>query len=743
MGEENSYTLANDIELSDWESIDFAGTLGGNGHTITLAGQPLFNELSGNVQNLCLTGEVTDEDGIVGALARTQTAGTVNNCWSGAEYDWYAELFAGFVGTMSGGTIKNCLSTCDMGDAGLVAEVSGQSAIENCYYTHYNAVYDGEFTGSGNESISSSDYERVMVQLNAAHEERLPYWVMDEGVPKPISSDEPETDRTALQELYDSVKDMTNAVPGEEGVYYTPESWAAFVAARTKANEVLEDQDATQAAIDAAKEALQAAIDGLTPDHSGTTVEQRKTLQELIGKAPTEKGCYTDESFSAVATQVEAAEKLLADSAATAEQLTAQIDALQNAINALKDIKSQVAVVAPPDGQWQMISTAKELAALSEKGGTGYYKLANDITEYVGYYSFSSKDPAFNGVLDGDGHTVTFADADKNPNPVINTLGSDGVIQNLGVKGSISNPALVNKLDGKLINCYSWAESHYGGLVGEMRSGSVIANCYVNKMPGGSNSGGLVMTGRGGHILNSYWPSGEAIGDNENTSVLDSEAVAKQKEDSFRTMLNENPYGGMTWNQSETGLPWLGEDQEYVKPDFETVTVTSLITEETTSIEDPDDVLQVSAFGKQDGGVATLTIDGYQGDELEWETPSHPTNAPIMVYYDKKLQETKVWVRDAGTVTVTAFLKATENTPRKELQSFQIEAKVPNNFDLKLKIDGVDYTGKTYTVPGSEGFELVPYVSIGGQEIPVYYGLFDWDSSNSEVIHVDSDALLN
>lgn len=107
-------------------------------------------------------------------------------------------------------------------------------------------------------------------------------------------------------------------------------------------------------------------------------------------------------------------------------------------------------MVAPPDGQWQMISTAKELAALSEKGGTGYYKLANDITEYVGYYSFSSKDPAFNGVLDGDGHTVTFADADKNPNPVINTLGSDGVIQNLGVKGSISNPALVNKLDGKL-----------------------------------------------------------------------------------------------------------------------------------------------------------------------------------------------------------------------------------------------------------------------------------------------------
>ena len=69
------YILTADIGLSEWTAIDFSGSLDGNGHTITLAGQPLFNELSGNVQNLCLSGEVTDEDGIVGALARTQTKG--------------------------------------------------------------------------------------------------------------------------------------------------------------------------------------------------------------------------------------------------------------------------------------------------------------------------------------------------------------------------------------------------------------------------------------------------------------------------------------------------------------------------------------------------------------------------------------------------------------------------------------------------------------------------------------------
>ncbi|WP_087189358.1 MULTISPECIES: hypothetical protein [unclassified Flavonifractor] len=109
---------------------------------------------------------------------------------------------------------------------------------------------------------------------------------------------------------------------------------------------------------------------------------------------------------------------------------------------------------------------------------------------------------------------------------IISILGPSGVVQNLGANGSITNVPLVDKLYGKLINCYSWADARYGGLVGTMFSGSVIANCYVNKTPGG-NGGGLVMTGNGGHILHSYWLEGEAIGTNTGTSLLDSQAVAK------------------------------------------------------------------------------------------------------------------------------------------------------------------------------------------------------------------------
>lgn len=83
---DGSYILTQDITLSDWTAIDFSGTLDGNGHTITLAGQPLFNELTGSVQNLLLDGKVdySDENDYQGALAVTIHGGTVDNCWSGA-----------------------------------------------------------------------------------------------------------------------------------------------------------------------------------------------------------------------------------------------------------------------------------------------------------------------------------------------------------------------------------------------------------------------------------------------------------------------------------------------------------------------------------------------------------------------------------------------------------------------------------------------------------------------------------
>ena len=49
-------------------------------------------------------------------------------------------------------------------------------------------------------------------------------------------------------------------------------------------------------------------------------------------------------------------------------------------------------------------------------------------------------------------------------------------------------------------------------------------------------------------------------------------------------MLNAHRCGGMEWNQSELGLPWLGEKQDYVEATFYPVEMTDLVTGKKTTI---------------------------------------------------------------------------------------------------------------------------------------------------------------
>lgn len=99
-------------------------------------------------------------------------------------------------------------------------------------------------------------------------------------------------DKTALEELFNSVRDKTDAVSGEEGICYTAESWAAFADARTAANAVLEDENADERQVLDAREALQQALEGLIPDRTGVTAEERAALGGEMEKAPGEKGWY-------------------------------------------------------------------------------------------------------------------------------------------------------------------------------------------------------------------------------------------------------------------------------------------------------------------------------------------------------------------------------------------------------------------------------------------------------------------
>lgn len=78
-----------------------------------------------------------------------------------------------------------------------------------------------------------------------------------------VQQAEPETDKEALQSLYDEHKDQTND-------NFTAASWSSFLNALAGALAVLEDEEATQQQVDVALQALVSAVEGLEHEQAGT-----------------------------------------------------------------------------------------------------------------------------------------------------------------------------------------------------------------------------------------------------------------------------------------------------------------------------------------------------------------------------------------------------------------------------------------------------------------------------------------
>ena len=128
------YYLSADITISAAYASDFAGTLDGNGHTITTKGCPVFEDLEGKVLNLTIAGDDVNATADFGALA--------NYCLE----EMYAENVTNKVNvtvTVSEGTGFNA--------AGFVA-TSGQYAILN----FVNCVNDGNITASSAKALEPS-----------------------------------------------------------------------------------------------------------------------------------------------------------------------------------------------------------------------------------------------------------------------------------------------------------------------------------------------------------------------------------------------------------------------------------------------------------------------------------------------------------------------------------------------------------------------------------------------------------
>lgn len=129
---------------------------------------------------------------------------------------------------------------------------------------------------------------------------------------------------------------LEKAILEAEGLYegdYTPKSYAALKSALEDAKAVLADPAATQSEVDAAAEALNAAIDALELKKFTNNAELYKAILRAQGLCPDK---YTAESYAAVKEASTNAKAVMAKPGATQKQVDDATKALNDAMDALE-----------------------------------------------------------------------------------------------------------------------------------------------------------------------------------------------------------------------------------------------------------------------------------------------------------------------------------------------------------------------------------------------------------------------
>lgn len=727
----SSYRLTADITLTDWTPINFNGTFDGNGHTITLTSQPLFHTINGTIQNVLLDGEVAATKN-AGALAYSMTGGLIQNSWSGASVTvsgYMSDGTAGLVGEMTGGSraegilVTGKLTKPVFGSLYGIA-VKGQGAIlRTSYWTGeniQNAARSSNKTEWTNlKNITEAEYEEVIQTLNdfTLFTKELRTWVLVNGVPKPVgpasTGEGPvNVDKTSLEATLQQAQSY-------EMAHYTTSSWHNFQQALTEAKTVQDDAMATQTQVNKAVSQLTTVIDQLL------TKENIELLKRELDKADAMYYDYADyetNSWQAMWDVYHEVQPLYerATNAETTKGLTD--DQIFNAYMELTQAISNLVSILVE------IDSAEDLSSVD---GTGSYRLTSDITGYPG------NNHTLTGKLNGNGHTITFADGAA---PLFNTIAKDAEVLNLGLMGNVSGTgAFAQTLSGRVTNSYSWAnvqatDQPAGGIAGHvpLNSFARITNTYVTGTVEGSDTGGLIgVADESAIITASYWINGATtIGTGVASSAGQQLTLEEMKKQSFVDDLNKNRTEiGLKWNRNKDGLPYFGSDNMQ-EGSFHPVVMTNLLDTTTTTITNSNEVLTTTPFGQTDGYVAQLSIPDYTGN-IAWSEETEETNSPILIAGGTG----KVFVRGTGAVKVIA----TDADTLEEIQSFTLTAELPAQFDFSLEVEGIDYTGDAYATVGSEYFDIQPVVSVSGAEaIPVSASLFTWTSDNPSVINVNS-----
>lgn len=674
-----TYTLTEDIVFTEgqwFESI--AGTLDGNGHTITLADKPLANEVTGTIQNLGVTSEnVIASDKTFGSMAVT-LSGTIQNCYSTAKLKLSGlDDAGGLVGIFQSGAIKNSYfggSIEAMMAGGLIGiRQTDDSILSNSYYAKDKipGAYGGPIS-MGKFPENASDCVKTLEELKAGaallnkdipdtgftwispadgSNSGLPVLTQQGEIPNPE-----QPDKTALQNAVNEGKKL-------EQDKYTEESWRGFAEALNTAEQILEKTDVKQTEIDEALKALNQAKEQL----------EKKKVTEPV--APP-----TDESQ-------------------------------------IVHIKNQ--------SDLEKIDTAQT--------GT-YYVLDNDITLDGMYMSFVE----FNGILDGNGHTITLDDATW----LFQNVGEEGVLQNIHFTGTLaswaeSGPAGYD-LKGAIINCYTDVKGDAAcGFAKRLSGGNLINSYSVSE----GKKGTLFKEYKAGTLINSYWcESMKNPVDFSADALVNSSAKTEEdmKTKKFVQLLNDNKGEfGVTWGQSSAGYPYFGENQEY-NPDkpnlpenkyeveFTFADGVKETIENQTLYVSPD---EVGAFNL--AGTFQLK-DVPSTSKISWNMTEVKPEGCLLIGAD----EGGLRVDGEGSAIVSAT-EIKEDSSTETVAWIKVIAKAQVMEEIKLFIDGQDVTNGKIKVAGSEWKNIQVQVKYQGSEefVPVHSSRFTYAPSDEKLIY--------
>ena len=643
-----TYKLTEDITLESGQQIkNLAGTLDGQGHTITLSGTALAANVSGTIQNLGVTGTVNVMSDNQGTFADNLT-GTIRNSFSTVKLEddsMFCEV-GGIVGSLDGGIIQNVYyagtSTSFMLDGITAHNASSVSQISNSYYNNATNAIGTQPSG-------------VTAQVtNCAAK----------------SADELKSG---------GIIALLNTGIAETGYVFAVNPDGGFPILKAGAAEI-----------------------------------SWKPLEDALTQAASYKEDeYTEDTWRALTDAVAAGQALKENEDASQSEINDAAAAITTAISELKRKPIEAPVAIPTDAV--KISSQSDFPQLKNAAGK-YFVLTQDITVDSNYEDDSSwmNYTAFAGVLDGQGHTITF----NNTGALFSSLSAGAVVQNVNVAGtmtkgwSVTGPFGASAYGASILNCRSEISgSNVTGLTGNIgidnvtERETVIANCIA---VGETDKGALYSNNKNDAaiIKNCYW-----------VDTLGSGAGAMSEED-MKTLdlvgkLNANKGdNGTSWGQGSDGYPYFGENQSYTPGSFEwpetgenqyPIAFQAYNGAEAVTLEDSR--LEVSPDAVGMANVAgTFSVPGYtapEGSSLSWNFSQRKPESAFDIYEDGTF-----CVNGTGVAVLTATQNNSDGSSE-ILASVAIRSSRQQMIDIKLYIDGEDVTDGSFTVQGSDYKRIV------------------------------------